>query len=273
MKPTDRATTARYPGTLIGTSGSGQKSALDRRRWNAACMIEPAADPKVRAQPLLSVRGEVSRFIPPDSAELSGMIELVRETRAEALGAASEAVSAVRDALQELGGVVNDVASLRHPVRWATRRVSAEPHYNRTGAETGKSVGRAHVTIYVRDFGLLEHIEQLPFRVSGFRIPYAQWQVDSDNEAWRAVRLEAIEEAMRKGRDYATALRSRLVSVEHVADLGLLGGDPGMRVRGEAVVAMGGGASGANLDPIPQSVGAAVEARFRIAEVPLSNLR
>jgi uncharacterized protein len=250
---------------------SRQRSALDRRRWNAACMIEPAADPNVRAQPLLSVRGEVSRFISPDSAELSGMIELVRETREEALGAASEAVSAVRDALQGLGGVVNDVSSLRNPVRWATRRVSAEPHYDRTGAETGKFVGRANVTIYVRDFGLLEHVEQLPFRISGFRIPYAQWQVDSDNEAWHAVRLEAIEEAMRKGRDYATALRSQLVSVEHVADLGLLGVDPGMRLRGEAAT-MAGGASGANLDPIPQSVGAAVEARFRIAEVPLSKL-
>jgi uncharacterized protein len=244
-------------------------SALDRRRWNAACMIEPAADPKVGAQPLLSVRGEVSRFIPPDSAELSGMIEVIRETREEALAAASEAVSAVRDALQELGGVVNDVSSLRHPVRWATRRVTAAPQYDRMGAETGKFVGGAHVTIYVRDFGLLEQVEQLAFRISGFRIMYAEWQVDSDNEAWGAVRLEAIDEAMRKGRDYATALRSRLVSVEHLADLGLLGGDPGVRLRGEAV-AMGGGASGASLDPIPQSVAAVVEARFRIAEVPLS---
>ena len=218
-------------------------------------------------QPSLSVRGEAERFIPPDSAELSSKLEIVRDSQDDALRAASVAVDSVRRALRERGGVVNEVASLREPLRWATRRVTATPEFERGNVETGRFVGGAQITIYVRDFDLLEPIEQLASRIAGFRIDWAQWHVDSDNPAWGDVRLEAIEAAMTKGRDYATALRSRLLAVDHVADLGLLGGDPVTRTRAASMP--GSGSLGGSLDPVPQSLGAAVEARFRIAPVPL----
>lgn len=197
------------------------------------------------------------------------MIEIVRDSKDDALRAVTVAVDSVRRALREHGGVMNEVASLRESLRWATRRVTATPQFEYGNVETGRFVGGAQITIYVRDFDLLEPVEQLASSVAGFRINWAQWHVDSDNPAWGEVRLEAIDAAMTKGRDYAAALRSRLLAVEHVADLGLLGSDPATRMRAGAVSMAGGGASGGSLDPVPQSVGAAVEARFRIAPVPL----
>lgn len=219
--------------------------------------------------PYLSVRGDAERFVTPDSVEMSSMIELVRDSREGALAAAAEAVLKVREGLQELGGVVNDVSSLRQPIRWSTRRVVATPQYERSGTEeAGRFVGSASVGIYVRDFDLLEAVERLAAQVDGFRINYATWQVDPDNAAWSEIRLEAIDAAMTKGRDYATALKTQLVAVEHVADLGLLGLDPSTRMRGAVMSAAGGGA-GTGFDPVPQAVAASVEARFRIATVPL----
>lgn len=244
-------------------------SALRCQRCDACGVPSHAYDVPGGDQPFLSVRGEVERLIPPDSAELSSWIEIVRDSKDDAFGAATIAVDSVCRALRERGGVVNEVASLREPLRWAVRRVSATPQFEPGKVETGRFVGAAQITIYVRDFELLETVEQLASSVAGFRITWAQWNVDSDNPAWGDVRLEAIEAAIGKGRDYATALRSRLLGVEHVADLGLLGADHASHLRGASATMAAGGASGGSLDPVPQSIRAAVEARFRIAPVPL----
>lgn len=231
-------------------------------------MLDPASG--VAAEfPLLSVRGEADRFVPPDSVDLGSMVEIVRDTKDDALRAANIAVETVRDSLRQHGGVVNEVASLRAPLRWVTRRVSVAPYFDERKGQTGRYVGRADITISIRDLGLLEPVEQLPEKIASFRIMHVQWFVDSDNPQWSEVRLEAIAAAMSKGRDYAAALGSRLVSVEHVADLGLLAGAAGPQLRGMALAAGASGESGGSLDPVPQNIGAAVEARFRMAPVPL----
>ena len=51
------------------------------------------------------------------------------------------------------------------------------------------------------------------------------WFVDHDNPVWAQVRADAIRAALHKGQDYATALAGSIISVEHVADVGLLAGD------------------------------------------------
>lgn len=198
---------------------------------------------------------------------MSSTIELVRDSRDEALASATDAVTALREGLRQLGAVVNDAASLRLPLRWSTRRVVATPEYERGGnGETGRFVGSANVGIYVRDFELLEAVEQLSRQIEGFRINFATWQVDSDNPVWGEVRLEAIDAAMRKGRGYAAALGSDLLAVEHIADSGLLGPDSSGPMRGAAMSA---GGQAASFDPVPQRVAASVEARFVMRVVPL----
>ena len=100
-----------------------------------------------------------------------------------------------------------------------------------------------------------------------------QWSVDHDNAAWAAVRADAIEAALLKGRDYASALRGELVSVDHIADAGLLGGDATQameRFRAQSLAAGGGGGT-ASMTPVPQVLTAVIEARLTAVIAALPN--
>ena len=181
------------------------------------------------------------------------------------------ALESLKDALQGLGGVTESASTHVQALTWSTQRIVTSPEWDRPlGSKTGRTLAQVAVYLSLRDFGLLERIEEMVLDQDHFQIIYASWSVDNDNPAWPTLRNEAIEEALRKGMDYAAALRSRVVSVEHVADIGLLGGsesDPSLGFRIED--SRGGGSSGPSLDPQPQRIVAGIEARFRIAPVPL----
>lgn len=88
------------------------------------------------------------------------------------------------------------------------------------------------------------------------------------------VRAAAIQAAIRKGSDYATALGGSLRTVEHVADAGLLGGDGAQhRVASpmaRAAAAAGGEPDAPSLDPVPQELVAIIEARLTAGGVSLA---
>lgn len=98
------------------------------------------------------------------------------------------------------------------------------------------------------------------------------WIVDQDNGAWPEVRAAAIRAALIKGQDYAAALGGAVISVEHVADAGLLGGENGGSGRRVSALAMSGavGDMGVSFDPAPQELTATIDARFvaTIAALP-----
>lgn len=222
-------------------------------------------------EPLLSVRGEASRFVDPDLGELSAAIELTRDTTRGAVEAVAASVESARRSLQRLGGVVREAATLKQPLTWSTRRVSTSPEWDHgKGGQTGRTVATASLSIYLRDSDLLVGLEGLATTVPGFGFSSAAWSVDTDNSQWRAVRQEAIREAMHRARDYAEALGTTLVAVEHVADLGLLTEEPTPRMYA-AARSFDSGGSDATLDPVPQELTATVEARFRIAPVALGS--
>jgi uncharacterized protein YggE len=193
--------------------------------------------------PLLSVRSEVERIVDPDSAVLNGQISIARETKEEALRAAAIALASLKEALQDLGGTVDTASTHVLPLTWSTQRIITMPEYdNSLRSNTGRTVANVTVHLSLRDFSLLEQLEEMVATQEHFRLMHASWSVDADNPSWNTLRNEAIQEALRKGMDYAAALGSNVVSVEHVADLGLLGGDePEHRARGGSVAAMGGG--------------------------------
>ncbi len=227
--------------------------------------------------PLLSVRSEVERIIDPDSAELHGQISIVRDTKQEALRAAAVALDALKNDLQDLGGVARSAAAHIQPLTWSTQRIITMPEYDSSRhSDTGRIVADVTVHLSLRDFSLLERIEELAADRNHFRIIHASWSVDNDNPGWPSLRREAIEEALRKGVDYAAALGSTVISVEHVADIGLLGSgtEPGLRRNGvpvqRAMSMARGGSPVPSLDPEPQVIVAGIEARFRIAPVSLS---
>ena len=240
-------------------------------------MLGDMTKPSEESQgPLLSVRSEVERIVDPDSAVLQGQISIARDTKEEALRAAAVALDSLKNDLQDLGGVAKSASTHVQPLTWSTQRIITMPEYdNSLHSNTGRTVANVTVHLSLRDFTLLERIEEMFADQIHFRIIHTSWSVDNDNPGWPSLRNEAIEEALRKGMDYAAALGSSVVSVEHVADVGLLGGSDSEARRGVSVRAMsagGGGSSVPGLDPVPQKIVAGIEARFRITPVPLPSV-
>lgn len=124
---------------------------------------------------------------------------------------------------------------------------------------------------------MLQALGAVLARLEAFNLNGVSWYVDDDNPAWPSVRTAAMEAALRKARDYASALGGSLVSVEHVADVGLLAGSgEGPRVfremAGRAASARGpvDGVEAPSLDPVPQEITAVVEARCRATSSTLT---
>ncbi|MGI8667898.1 MAG: SIMPL domain-containing protein, partial [Jatrophihabitans sp.] len=177
--------------------------------------------------------------------------------------------------LRGLGGVpLSAEAGQRLPLSWSVYSATTQPEHS-YDEQTGRHgpTGRVHATVSLavaaRAFDLLDLLGSRLAAVEQLRVHSVSWQVDADNPGWPQVRAAAIGAAIDKGRDYAQALGGSLIRVEHVADVGLLGGDnagAGHRSSGWAAQAtsagMGGDSDAPSLDPVPQELLATIEARF-----------
>lgn len=137
---------------------------------------------------------------------------------------------------------------------------------------TGQIIAHLFTTLRLRDFTLLDTLEALVVEAANVRRRLVQWFVDRDNPEWRQVRAEAIRDAIGNGRDYAAALGGSLVSVDHLADVGLLGGDGGWRQRGlmPAVQLAGQGSPRRpGFHPQPIELEAVIEARLTASIAPV----
>ena len=230
---------------------------------------------------LLSVRGEARRTVPPDCAVVTTGIECLRGSKAEAVRAAAAELDSLTADLAARGGVALDAGTGRHPLTWSAQSATthAEHAYDeRTGRHqpTGRVTAAVAVVITARAFGLLEALGAVLAAHEALSVHHVDWQVDWDNPAWPDVRAAAIQAAIWKARDYATALGGSLRSVEHVADAGLLGGEnPEYRFAGAKIartLAAGGEPDAPSLDPVPQELVAIIEARFTAGDVSLASL-
>jgi uncharacterized protein len=240
-------------------------------------------DPEVavtdQAGLVLSVRGEATLTVAADSALLSAAIALSRGSKPNALAEASAALQRLTADLTSLGGGTLRVGTERHALTWlarsATTWAETQPNKN-TGVNepTGRVTATVSVQITVRDFDLLEALGAALSTHQDMHVHNVTWQVDSDNPGWAQVRAAAIHAAIDKGRDYAAALGVSLIEVLHVADAGLLNGDPQRVGTEHALSAMwrGGGAPAdtPSLDPEPQDLTATIDARLRASPVALT---
>lgn len=232
---------------------------------------------------ILSVRGEAQKTVEPDSVVLAGSIAAAETSKAEALRTATAALGSLTGELAALGGVPLTVETGLSALTWsaysATTQVERDhnPDSGRFEA-TGRILASVEVRVAVRDFRLLDTLGRTLAQLDRFNVRRVTWQIDDDNPAWPAVRASAIQAAVRKGRDYASALGGTLTRVEHIADVGLLGGgDQQSHVRGYAAAARSASAGGEDtdapaLDPVPQELFAVIEARFGAAGVSLTGI-
>jgi len=231
---------------------------------------------------LLSVRGEARRPVPPDSAVVAATIACPRGAKPEAVRAAAVELDSLTADLAAQGGVALGADSGRRPLTWSAQSVTTHVEHaydDKTGRHqpTGQVTAAVAVAITVRAFGLLDALGAILAAHEPVSVHDIAWQVDWDNPAWPDVRAAAIQAAIRKARDYATALGGSLRTVEHVADAGLLDGDGGQHrpvasPMARAAAAVGGDSDTPSLDPVPQELVAIIEARFTAGGASLATL-
>jgi uncharacterized protein len=230
---------------------------------------------------LMSVRGEARLTVPPDSAVISGAISATRGSKAEALRAAATALDSLTADLAAMGGVALGTDTRRRPLTWSAQSAATQDEYahNKTTGQhqpTGNVTATVALVITVRAFDLLDALGSHLSRHEALTVHDVSWHADWDNPGWRDVRAAAIQAAIAKGRDYATALGGQLSAVEHIADPGLLGGGDRDHWVGTSsrhmVMASGGGRTedAPSLDPVPQELTALIEARFTASGVSLT---
>jgi len=219
--------------------------------------------------PIVSVRGEALLEVDTEIATLNVVVSSRDRDRDETLRHLDERSDAALALLASFGDAVDRVET-------AAVRVSPEFKDNRPREKVVGYRGVIRHTVTVSGFDRLGDLvsrlaEQDLVEVSG---PW--WQLRRDSDVYRTARADAAREAVRRAREYAEALGSRLVGLVELADAGLLGEavthagpvSPGA----PAPMAMrAGGPSPApapvvlDLEPVRQVVRATVEARFLIA--------
>jgi len=230
----------------------------------------------------LSVRGEAHQSVAPDLVVLAGRVTVAGTSKPDAVEACAKALEVLTAELAALGGLPLTVEYGRSVLTWSA--YSATTHFERdhnakTGRHepTGRVLASVDLNVAVRDFSLLEALGAVFARLEAFNLNGVSWYVDDDNPAWPALRTAAIEAALRKARDYAGALGGSLISVEHVADVGLLAGSGesprvfrAMAGRAASAGGPGDGVEAPSLDPVPQEITAVIEARCRATSSPLA---
>jgi len=221
---------------------------------------------------LLSVRADARQMVGPDYLEVTVMIGHTAGSRAEAVQMVAATEDRLTTDLSALGGVPLDQGALRHPLTWLAHSSSIHEeryHDKETGrAElTGQVSASVAVLIAARELDTLDTLTAVLMAHQGVNVHSIGWNVDWDNPAWPGVRARAIQAAIRKASDYATALGATVVQIEHVADAGLLGGDrasyDSRQVLWSARAASRGGPETPALNPAPIELIATIEARVR----------
>jgi uncharacterized protein YggE len=207
--------------------------------------------------PVVAVRGEAYREVPPELARFAVTATARDRDREPTLTRLAERAAAIRVLLEGAGPVV---------ARRETGDLRVRPETRRSGERVVAWHGSVTTTVTVTDFAglgelMLRLADQDQVEVAG---PW--WELRPDSPAHREARHAAIADALVRAREYAEALGARITGLIELADAGA--GERPMFAR--AAFGGGGGEAGGppelDLDPQPQTVQAAVQARFTISD-------
>ncbi|GAA2219409.1 SIMPL domain-containing protein [Micromonospora olivasterospora] len=204
--------------------------------------------------PVVAVRGEAYREVPPELARFTVTATARDRDRETTLTRLAERAAAVRVLLDSAEPAVE---------RRETGDLRVWPQTRRSGERVVAWHGSVATTVTVTDFTALGELmlrlaDQDQVEVAG---PW--WALRPDSPAHREARHAAIADALLRAREYAEALGARVTALLSLADTGV-GPQPMLARAAYGGGAMAGGPPELELDPRPQTVQAAVEARFSI---------
>ena len=212
--------------------------------------------------PILAVRGEVFREVPPEIARFSVTVVARDKNQSATLARLSERAKAVSELIDTYGDAID---------RRETGDLRMRAEFKGSGERVAAYHGSATTTVTVTDFSALGGLmfrlaEQEQASVSG---PW--WELRPGSPVHADARRAAIAEAIGRAREYADALGARVTALLDLADSGMT--DRPMMTR--AAFGMTGPAADGTpleleLNPQPQTVHAVVEARFAISPPSLA---
>jgi uncharacterized protein len=205
-------------------------------------------------QPLISVRGEAVREVPPELAVFSVTVSARDKSRQATLTRLAERAGVLRRILDGVS------AAIEHR---DTGGVHVYPEIKGSGERVVAYSGSVTTTVAVHDFEalgdlLLRLANQDQTTLSG---PW--WQLRPGSTAGAEVRREAIAGALARAREYADAVGARVDRLVEISDEGSGDGAVSLGFRGMAPPAPD---LSLELDPQQQTVRAAVLVRVTTTE-------
>lgn len=212
--------------------------------------------------PIVAVRGEAVREVPPEIARFSVTVSARHADRQTTLTRLAARADAIRDLIDGYGPAIErrETGALRvYPERKGPRERIAAYH------------GSVSTTVTVVDFTVLGELmlrlaDQEQTSVAG---PW--WALRPNSPVHREARRAAIDDALERAREYAGALGARVTALVELADSGMAQQPVAMTraAYGFGGMEVAGGPPQLDLDPQPQTVYAHIEARFTISEPEL----
>ena len=205
----------------------------------------------------IAVRGSWTAEVPPELARVHVSVGARSADRAQALGYLTSRLGEARALLVGYGDAVESVD---------TGPLWVRPQFKDGGRPREKVSGYlsgAVVTATVVDFAVLG---DLVLRLADRELVSLQgpfWELRPDSDAYRSARTEAVRDARRRAEEYAAAAGCRLTGLVQLADTGMSGPEmvPTAMFSRAARDSVADELS-FDVEPVPQTVSATVEARF-----------
>lgn len=220
------------------------------------------------SEPVVAVRGEINREVPPEIATVSVTVAARDRDRQAVLARLAERSAA-------LGALLDGYAEAIE--RRETSGVHVYPETKGAGERVVGYRGSVTLQITVTDFAVLGELMLRVADEEQTTVGGPFWALRPDSPVHRQARHDAIGDALTRAREYAEALGARITRLLQLADAGLsgapqaeFGGPQTMRAMAFDV---GGDASMPtfDLEPRLQTVYASVEARFAMTEPVLDH--
>jgi uncharacterized protein YggE len=209
-------------------------------------------------QPIVAVRGEAVREVPPELAIFSVTVISRDKDRQTMLTRLSGRDAEIRGALDDFADAIE---------RRETGGIQIQPELKRGGERVSAYSGSISTTVTVTDF---EKLAELLMRLADqdqTSISGPWWQLRPGSTAGAEVRRSAIADALTRAREYAAAVGARVDRLVEIADQGVDGGGhPMMMMRAAAYDVGGASTPELVIDPQPQTVQATVVVRVAITE-------
>ena len=167
--------------------------------------------------PVITVRGEATGEGPPDLATLSITVQAQGPSAEKVRAALAADVARCQDLLAEFDDAIEERS---------TGGFHFSPVFDRRGER--KAVGRPGVrhftgsvttTVVVRDFDALSPIVIALGAIPQSQVNGPNWSLRRDNPLHAEARLAAIDDALRRVRDYAAAFGATVADLVEISDL------------------------------------------------------